>query len=129
MPTAHGSSVPFLGSRAWAHGPRATARGEAPAMAHGYHVPRRWVGCCSLPAPWAPTPSYHHPPIIDKEIFALRPKGTPKCKLSYTSFSTGQNSLFLATLCLFLDLYCLYIHSRSFISLVAHGSRPAARGS
>src|SRR5688572_21119888 len=44
-------------------------------------------------------------------------------------FSTGQNSLFLATLCLFLDLYFLYIHSRSFLSLVAHGSRPAARGS
>src|SRR5688572_10271397 len=44
-------------------------------------------------------------------------------------FSTGQNSLFLATLCLFFDLYFLYIHSRSFLSLVAHGSRPAARGS
>src|SRR5688572_23536154 len=44
-------------------------------------------------------------------------------------FSTGQKSLFLATLCLFYDLYCLYIHSRSFSSLVAHGSRPAARGS
>src|SRR5688572_33401598 len=38
-------------------------------------------------------------------------------------FSTGQKSLFLATLCLFYDLYCLYIHSRSFSSLVRSEER------
>lgn len=45
-PPSHGSISRFLGSRAWAHGQRVTARNEAPAMAPGYHVPCRWAGCC-----------------------------------------------------------------------------------
>lgn len=39
-PPAHGSIVPFLGSRAWAHGPRVTGHGSKRGSGHDSRLPR-----------------------------------------------------------------------------------------